>query len=302
MPDQIGQGMDRIVLAPAGRRDAVIQLMRSARRSLVLSMFRCDDFSIVDELASTVKRGVQVRVLITQRARGWKEKLKDLTALLRSLGAEVRPYESPVVKYHAKYIVADDGPALVTSLNFTRKCFEDTCDFLVFSDDPDVVGGLKRLFEQDSTQPAQAPPDVGERLIIGPERSRQRITQMLSAAVSSIRIIDHRVTDPQIVALLADKKRQGVTVQVVGTTRTDGLICHGRMILIDERTAIIGSIHLSHPSLDLRREVAIVLEDPGLVSELYDYFRILAINEANLMNLWASPTESPQDEDDEEDE
>src|SRR5690242_6743576 len=100
--------MDRLVLAPAARRDAVIQLMRSAHHSLVLSMFRCDDFSIVDELAATVKRGVHVRVLITQRARGWKERLKSLRALLQSLGADVRSYENAVMKYHAKYIVADD--------------------------------------------------------------------------------------------------------------------------------------------------------------------------------------------------
>jgi cardiolipin synthase len=301
--EHIGQGMDRLILAPSARRDSIIKLMRSAERTLILSMFRCDDFAIVDELAATVRRGVRVRVLITQRARGWKEKLKDLTALLRSLGAEVQPYESVVMKYHAKYIVADDGPALVTSLNFTRKCFEDTCDFLVFSDDPDVVAGLKGLFELDCAVPAGAPlPKVSDRLIVGPDISRQRLIQMLSAATSSIRIIDHRVTDPQILQLLNRKRQQGLTVQIVGSTRMDGLICHGRMILIDQKTAIIGSIHLSQPSLDLRREVAIVVEVPGPVAELYDYFQSLAIDQANLLNLWAAPAESPQDEDDEEDE
>jgi phosphatidylserine/phosphatidylglycerophosphate/cardiolipin synthase-like enzyme len=82
-----------------------------------------------------------------------------------------------------------------------------------------------------------------------------------------------------------------------------GLVCHGRMILIDEKTAIIGSIHLSPPSLDARREVAIVIEEPGLVAQLYDYFQQLAINELNLINLWAAPQISPlQEEDDEEDE
>jgi len=300
---EIGHGTDRLILAPAARRDSVLQLMRSADRTLILSMFRCDDFSIVDELASAVKRGVRVRVLITQRARGWKEKLKELTALLKSLGAEVLPYDSPVVKYHAKYIVADDGPALVTSMNFTRKCFESTCDFLVFSDSPDVVSGLKELFEKDSA-PEVRPPlsQMADRLIVGPESARKRLTQMLSEAAFSIRIIDHRVTDAEILSLLAAKRRQGVTVQVIGSTRIDGLICHGRMILIDDRTAIIGSIHLSSPSLDLRREVAIVVEEPILVAELYDYFQGLAINEVNLMNLWAAPSESPQDEDDEEDE
>ena len=37
-------------------------------------------------------------------------------------------HTDPVVKYHAKYLVADDGPAVVASLNLTRKCFERTCD------------------------------------------------------------------------------------------------------------------------------------------------------------------------------
>ena len=123
---QIGQGIDRLVVAPAARRDAILQLLRSARQTIILSMFRCDDLSILDEVAAAVLRGVNVRILITQRARGWKKKLKELTLLLKSLGADVRPYPSTVMKYHAKYIVADDGPALITSLNFTRKCFEST--------------------------------------------------------------------------------------------------------------------------------------------------------------------------------
>ena len=299
---QIGQGIDRLLVAPAPRRDAILQLMRSAERSLVLSLFRCDDFTIVDELAAAVKRGVSVKVLITQRARGWKEKLKELTALLRSLGADVRPYENPVTKYHAKYIVADDGPALVTSLNFTRKCFESTCDFMVFSYDPDVVSGLKNLFENDCGTLATPVSNVTDRLIIGPERSRQRLTEMLLGAQSSIKILDHRITDPQILALLADRKRQGLNVQVVGNGPMDGLVSHGRMILIDEKTAIIGSIRLSPPSLDLRREVAIIIQEPSLVSELYDYFESLAATEGNLMSLWAAPPAPPGDEDDEEDE
>src|SRR5205809_6328056 len=114
--EQIGQGMDRLVLAPSARRDAVLELLRSARQTITLSMFRCDDFSILDEIAAAVQRGVHVRILITQRARGWKKKLQELTILLGSLGADVRPYQSCVMKYHAKYIVADDGPAYVSTL------------------------------------------------------------------------------------------------------------------------------------------------------------------------------------------
>jgi len=304
--EKIGQQTDRLIVAPPERRNAILDLMRSADHSLLLSMFRCDDFTVVDELAAAVRRGVRVRVLITQRARGWKERLKDLTALLKSLGADVQPYGNDRMKYHAKYIIRDEGPALVTTLNFTRKCFENTCDFLVLSEDPGIVASLKYLFENDCAEPVLTEsPQFTDRLIIGPDHSRQRLTQILANANSSIRIIDHRVTDPSILDLLAEKKRQGVTVQVVGTGPMGGLICHGRMILIDEKTAIIGSIHLSPPSLDSRREVAIVVEEPALVAQLYDYFQKLAIDELNLMNLWAAPpipSPAKDDEDDEDDE
>ena len=293
--------MDRLIFTPSARRDAVLQLLRSARHLIVLSMFRCDDFTIVDEVAAAVKRGVKVQILITQRARGWKYKLKDLTALLRSLGADVRPYESSVMKYHAKYVVIDDGPALVTSLNFTRKCFENTCDFLVFTENAGVVAGLKTLFERDCSTAASPLPDITDRLIVGPDRARARLTELLGSAEHSIRIIDHRVNDPQVIALLRDKEHKGVSVRIVGDVRTDGLVAHGRMILIDQKIAVIGSIHLSPPSLDWRREIALVIEEAPILTELYDYFENLARNEANIMNLWSSEPAVPED-DEEEDE
>jgi len=276
--------------------------MRSAERELILSMFRCDDLRIIDEVAAAVRRGVHVRVLITQRARGWKEKLRDLTALLRSLGADIRPYENPMMKYHAKYIVADDTQALVTSLNFTRKCFEDTCDFIVFTGDPDVVAGLRIVFENDYSSPDQPLPSITDRLILGPDHSRRRLVDILSSAQKSIAIMDHRATDPQVLDLLASKQREGVDVQLLGSRPIQGLLHHGRMLLLDGKVAVIGSIHLSPPSLDMRREVAIVIEEPGVVAELYDYFENLAMNEVLTFNPAADMPLSPESEDDEEDE
>ena len=301
--DQISEGRDRLILNPAERRQSIIEFMRSAERELSLSMFRCDDFGIIDEVAAAVQRGVRVRVLITQRARGWRERLKELTALLRSIGAEIRPYEDPVMKYHAKYVIADDAQAIVTSLNFTRKCFVETCDFIVVTHDANVISGLKQLFENDFHTPSLPLPPITERLIVGPDDSRARLTDILSMAQTSIRIMDHRVTDSAMLDLLATKQRQGVNVQVLGSTALGGLISHGRMALIDERTAIIGSIHLSPPSLDMRREVAILIEESTVVTELYDYFKNLAMSETNLMNFRTKPALiSPEDEDEEEDE
>ena len=200
---------ERLLLAPEERRDAVIEVIRSARERLLLSMFRCTDYLILDELAEAIGRKVRVEALLTPRAKLLEaKKLKELGVLLEGMGAELYQYSDPIVKYHAKYVVADNGPALVASLNFTEKCFATTCDFLLVTRDPEVISGLTTLFESDSVSPeADFPEGLTERLIVGPDRARARFTQLLEQARHSIHIIDHKVADPSMVALLKEKSR-----------------------------------------------------------------------------------------------
>src|SRR5689334_18919736 len=134
--------MDQLILTPSLRRQTVLEVLSSARRSVVLSLLRCDDSRVLDEIVATARRGVQVKVLITPRARGWNKRLGTLVTLLRHTGVIVKQYDGPWSKYHAKYIVVDDSIATVGSMNLTRKCFEDTCDFLLMSRNPGLVSGL----------------------------------------------------------------------------------------------------------------------------------------------------------------
>ncbi len=141
---------DRLIFAPHQRRRAVVSLIRSARRRLILSIFRCDDETVLEELCDAVRRGVHVSVITTGLAKRSGRDLAHVRAYLARRGAEVRRYPD-AVKYHAKYVVADDATALVASLNFTRKCFQRTCDFIVLTTDPAVVSGLSDLFAADWT-------------------------------------------------------------------------------------------------------------------------------------------------------
>src|ERR1051326_262308 len=113
---------ERLVINKSQRRDAILELINSAEKELLLSVFRCDDFKILDALADAVHRGVRVRALFTPRAQAWTKRLKDLEMFLDSMGAEVHRYAGMRSKYHAKYIVADGERALIASLNFTYKC------------------------------------------------------------------------------------------------------------------------------------------------------------------------------------
>src|SRR5262245_51371882 len=189
-----GSAKETLVLDPAGRKAALLGVIGAARRRLILSLFRCDDFMVLDALAAALERGCEVRALLTRRAKGGKKRLRKLWDALEQTGVIVSSYADPVVKYHAKYLVADDGPAIVATLNPTQKCFSRTWDCLVVTHDPGVVRSLSKLFQADATgQPLPDEARLSRRLIVGPERSRDEVRRLIQGARRSIRILDHKL-------------------------------------------------------------------------------------------------------------
>ena len=262
-------GKETLILDPDERKAALLRVIGSAKRRLVLSLFRCDDFTVLDALASALERGCEVEAILTKRAKGGKKRLKKLWGALEEMGAVVTRYGDPVVKYHAKYLVADGTTAIITTLNPTRKCFTKTWDAVLVTQDPSVVKGLLTLFKADAAGvplPSRRP--LGRRLIVGPERSRPEIRALIESAKHSIRILDHKLSDPDVVALLRERRAEGVIVTVLGKHPMGGILPHGKMMIIDEARAVLGSTALSTLSLDFRREVSVVIHDPALVKQL----------------------------------
>jgi phosphatidylserine/phosphatidylglycerophosphate/cardiolipin synthase-like enzyme len=260
---------DIVVLEAADRRRAVLGLIGGARRRLVLSLFRCDDAEVLDALASALDRGVVVRALLTRRASGGPKRLRKLWNVLEAMGAELSWYTDPIVKYHAKYLVADEGPAMVATLNPTRKCFTRTWDAVLLTSDAGVVASLLHLFDADSAgRPPVLDHPFSRRLIVGPEHARRDVHALIAGARHAIRILDHKLSDPGMVALLRERRAAGVAVTVLGAELPGTLQPHGKLLIVDDALAMIGSLALSTLSLDSRREVALTVDDPVAVRRL----------------------------------
>src|SRR5262249_4380992 len=174
--------------------------------------------------------------------------------------------------YHAKYLVADDGPAIVASCNFTRKCFERTCDALVVTHDPAVASSLRELMAADAER-RPLPPTISPRLVIGPERARRQLTDLVEQAQSSVRVIDAKLSDPDLVTLLNARRASGLAVEVFGAKRVGDLKSHGKVLFVDGRLAVVGGLAIAAISLDFRREVAIVVDEPEAVGDVERLFR-----------------------------
>jgi cardiolipin synthase len=265
---------DRLVSAVEQRRGVLLDVIRQARSRITLSLFRCNDDQIIAELTAAAARGVVVEVLVTSRAKGGRRRKQKLWRALEQTGASLSAYTDPVVKYHAKYLVADEGPAVVASLNFTRKCFRKTCDALVVTYDPAVVSDLRRLWAADRDR-RPMPEDLTERLIVGPERARRQFTALIAGARTSIRLIDAKLSDPELISVLNTRRVEGLTIELFSGKRVGDLKSHGKMLLVDDETVVVGSLALAALSLDFRREVAIVVHEPSAVAEAVELFRTL---------------------------
>ncbi|MGQ0733618.1 MAG: phospholipase D-like domain-containing protein [Acidobacteriota bacterium] len=265
---------EQVFIEPAARRRAVLGVIAGARERLVMSLFRCTDAGVLDALAGALGRGVRVEAILTKRAKGGKKRLRKLWATLESMGVVVHRYGAPVVKYHAKYIVADGRVALVTTLNPTRKCFSETWDFVLTTTDRHVVRSLCTLFALDASGSRLLPRHrMSPRLIVGPDGARARIRALIASARQSIFVLDHKLSDPAIVELLRKRRGEGISVLVVGRQPIRATIPHGKMIIVDEARAVLGSLALSTFSLDLRREVSILVDEPKLVGALTKFYR-----------------------------
>ena len=269
---------DTVVTAPDDRRAVVVHTIQQARERLVLSLYRCNDQAIFDELKRAHGRGVRVDVLVTSRSGGGKKRLRKLWRALEATGVSIHAHTDPVVKYHAKYLVADEGPALVASLNFTRKCFAKTIDAVVVTHDPEVVSGLRDLLVADCGH-APMPEQLSSRLIVGPERARRQFTTIIEQASSSIRLIDRKASDSSLMTLLQARRADGVRVELYDAKRLCGLRSHGKIMLVDDRLAVIGGLSLNPMSLDFRREVAITVTEPSAVAEVANLFVLVGAAE-----------------------
>jgi phosphatidylserine/phosphatidylglycerophosphate/cardiolipin synthase-like enzyme len=116
-----------------------------------------------------------------------------------------------------------------------------------------------------------APATLPARLIVGPESARAQLTALMRGAVSSIRLLDAKLSDPAFIALLAERRAAGVQVQVLDRKRYGALKSHGKVCLIDERVAVVGGLALAALSLDFRREVAIVVEGRDAIADVREF-------------------------------
>jgi cardiolipin synthase A/B len=269
----------QLIIQPDAGVMPIVKAIRSARKKIDVFIFRFDSEEIEQALVAAVQRGVTVRALIAHTNRGGEGRLRKLEQRLLANGVLVSRTAADLVRYHAKYMIAD-GVLHLFGFNFTTLDINRSRSFAIATRDQKAVQEATKLFESDVTrQPFAA---GRSNLVISPDNARTMLSSFIRGARRDLAIYDAKLHDQSMIKLLKERVARGVQVRVIGNVKgKEGGIdtrplatmrLHVRTIVRDGTGAFVGSQSLRRDELESRREVGLIINNPAVARQLLQVF------------------------------
>lgn len=136
-----------VVTRPASDiRDAVLDAMSAARRTIDIEMYVLSDPLVVDGLVQAAGRGVRVRVLLDPA----QPQNQTALAALRGATIQARLYRAaPGIKLHAKLGIFDHAVVVFGSCNWSHSGFTRNHELDLVIQDERVAGAFLARVDQD---------------------------------------------------------------------------------------------------------------------------------------------------------
>jgi cardiolipin synthase len=283
-----------LIVLPDDTAQPILDAVSTARKSLQIRMFLFTDSRLTDAVIATRRRGVKVRVMLNPARRGGESENDATKGKLAAAGIEVKDSNPAFDLTHQKSMVVDGATGFVESFNWETRNLTVTRDYAVVTANKTEVAEMEAGFESDWARTTFSPGGRSQ-LIWCPNNGRERIADFIDSAKHSLWLQNERYQDTVIIERLVRAAMRGVRLHILArpphTLKKDklvegvgglrilhdvgakvhalkGLKLHAKMILADEKRAIVGSINLSPGSFDGRRELAIETDSQHVVKRL----------------------------------
>src|SRR5271169_1396589 len=283
-----------LIVLPDDTGKPLIDAINGAAHKLNIRMFLFTDPTLLNVVIAAKKRGVHVRVMLNPARRSGEDENQASRKTLEDAGIEVRDSSPKFALTHQKSMVIDDATGFVESLNWETRDLTETRDYAVVTTHELEVEQMDKCFDDDWAQ-KKFEPDPKSRLIWCPNNGRERIAAFIDSAKETLWLQNERYQDTVIIEHLVRAANRGVRVHIMArpahNLKKDKLVegigglrimrdvgakihvlkhlkLHGKMLLADEKRAIVGSINLTPGSFDARRELAIETDAKHVVKRL----------------------------------
>lgn len=288
---------DELLIEPDQGLKPILDMITATRHSLDLVMYGFTDQRLAKAIIQQKLNGKTVKVILEKTP--YKNEDENKKVIQQFIQADVNWKGSipPFRLIHQKTMIIDDQKALVMTFNFTHSSFKNQRNFGLLIDNPKLVNGIKDVFSADWNDKTVSP-QIPE-LIYSPDNSRKRIIAAILGAKQTIKVYAETINDYHLVGALAKASRNNVSVEILtssplrrGQTRyferahvkiyySKNLFIHAKVFIVDNHTAILGSINFTRSSLDDNRELSIVTEDKIVLKKLTETFNKDVLNTLN---------------------
>lgn len=284
-----------IIVLPDDTAKPILDAIAQAKKSIRVKMFLFSDPSLLQAVIYAQHRGVDVRVMLNPERRDGEKENSDTRKKLTEAGVHVIDSNPAFDVTHEKSMVIDDTTAFIQSLNWETKNVTVTRDYAIVTTHKHEVDEVAQCFDADWNRTKFDTGDHSHMIwCIG--NGRQRLGQLIDSATQSLWLQNERYQDPVILEHLIRAHSRGVKIHIMARPphklKIDKLIegvsglralqdvgakihklkhikLHAKLILADNARAIIGSINLAPGSFDSRRELAIQVDDPDIISRIH---------------------------------
>jgi cardiolipin synthase A/B len=288
----------KLIVQPDDGEKPVTDFLNSANKTVALKLFTFTHPLLLDTVMALHKKGVRVRVMLNG-AKATGERLNDpFFEKMKSTGIEVQWSNPSFLVTHEKCIIVDGKSALLPTFNFMEKYFQVTRDYGVLTNDPVQVEQIQKCFDCDwERKPFHPHEDAG--LAWSPGYARQFVCKLIDRARKTLDVQHPKFAEPVILERMLAAIDRGVRVRILcggkhGLHQPDlmysfalwrlmhqagakvhkqkNLRVHAKLLVVDDKSALLGSQNFDQPAFDLRREVAIEVRDTAIVQDLTSMF------------------------------
>lgn len=281
----------KLIIEPDAGRAPLLSAINNAKSSVDLVMYGLTDESFITALIQAKNSGKKINILLEPEP--YKSENENARAI-RTLRSENISLYWPDKKFklvHQKTFLFDNQTAIVMTFNLTHSSFSRERNFALILTDPSEVSEIKRVFDADRMQKNVTVSDP--HLLWSPDNSREKILQLIEGAHSEIKIYAQDITDYTIIGTLAKMARKGIDVKIILSITPEKLrskkfaflkkagvvvhnsqhyYIHAKVIIVDQKRAILGSINFTKPSLNDNRELSVLTEQTDIVNQLMNTF------------------------------
>lgn len=288
-----------LIVEPDDGLDPVRDFIRSAQSTLLVKQFTFTEPSLIEAVIDRKKAGVDVRVMLNAARSGGDRANDETYEQFETAGVDVQWANPKFYVTHEKSIVVDGKAAMVATYNLMIKYFTLTRDYGIITHIPEHVAQIVDVFNADWDHVDVIPED-GVGLLWSNSNSRNQMARFIDTATTHLHIQHPKYVDAVILERIVAAADRGVKVKVLcggkhGISEWDimdtfsslrtlrrfgvkvhkqkNLRVHAKLIVVDKREALVGSMNIDRSAFDSRRELGLTTDDPAIVTRLLEVFR-----------------------------